>query len=278
MVERRDNIQMEIAGNTAMWTRPDTGDCPVSYPAPTYSAVKAIFESVLLGFKSVVIPTQIEICAPLQYHTYHTNYGGPLRKSDSVTGGNSFQLLATTLIDVCYRLYAEVVVNKERERSAENYDGKKLLAERHALNLKKSRAKRGKGTITSEELQRIEELNRMLTTIETPPKNDAAKTLSWDARTTSPAHAYQAIFERRLQRGQCYALPFLGWKEFTPSYFGKFRESTQVLDNFSTTIPSMLRQVFPNGYNSEQSYVYDQDVRIENGVLRFGDKEEAEND
>jgi hypothetical protein len=25
---------MEIAGNTAMWTRPDTGDSPVSYPAP----------------------------------------------------------------------------------------------------------------------------------------------------------------------------------------------------------------------------------------------------
>ena len=27
-------IQLEIAGDTAMWTRPDTGDNPVSYPAP----------------------------------------------------------------------------------------------------------------------------------------------------------------------------------------------------------------------------------------------------
>ena len=27
-------VQVEIAGATAMWTRPDTGDCPVSYPAP----------------------------------------------------------------------------------------------------------------------------------------------------------------------------------------------------------------------------------------------------
>ena len=43
------SIEMEIAGDTAMWTRPDTGDSPVSYPAPTYSAVKAIFESVLWG-------------------------------------------------------------------------------------------------------------------------------------------------------------------------------------------------------------------------------------
>jgi CRISPR-associated protein Cas5d len=30
-----------------MWTRPDTGSSPVSYVAPTFSAVKGIFESVL---------------------------------------------------------------------------------------------------------------------------------------------------------------------------------------------------------------------------------------
>ena len=42
-------IKMEIAGPTAMWTRPDTGDCPVSYPAPTFSAVRNIFQSILWG-------------------------------------------------------------------------------------------------------------------------------------------------------------------------------------------------------------------------------------
>jgi CRISPR-associated protein Cas5d len=40
-------IQLEISGPSAMWTRPDTGSSPVSYVAPTYSAVKGIFESVL---------------------------------------------------------------------------------------------------------------------------------------------------------------------------------------------------------------------------------------
>ena len=49
MQEKRYLIQMEIAGNTAMWTRPDTGDSPISYPAPTFSAVKSIFESILWG-------------------------------------------------------------------------------------------------------------------------------------------------------------------------------------------------------------------------------------
>jgi CRISPR-associated Cas5-like protein len=40
-------ISFEISGATAMWTRPDTGDAPVSYPAPTYSAAKEIFKFVV---------------------------------------------------------------------------------------------------------------------------------------------------------------------------------------------------------------------------------------
>ncbi len=40
-------VQLEISGPTALWTRPDTGSSPVSYVAPTFSAVKGIFESVL---------------------------------------------------------------------------------------------------------------------------------------------------------------------------------------------------------------------------------------
>jgi len=43
-------VMLEISGPTAMWTRPDTGDAPVSYPAPTYSAVKGIFESGKTNF------------------------------------------------------------------------------------------------------------------------------------------------------------------------------------------------------------------------------------
>jgi CRISPR-associated Cas5-like protein len=75
-------IQLEISGPTALWTRPDTGSSPVSYVAPTFSAVKGIFEAVL-RWKSVnVRPTKVEICAPVQFHRYTTHYGGPLRASD----------------------------------------------------------------------------------------------------------------------------------------------------------------------------------------------------
>lgn len=209
------SIQMEIAGNTAMWTRPDTGDTFVSYPAPTYSAVKAIFESVLWGPAVEIIPRKTEICAPVQFHNYYTNYGGPLRKSISIKKGDGYQLCATVLIDVCYRLYAEVAPYKMKEKLPQS-----------------------------------------------------AKI--WDNATTSPGHAYQEIFTRRLKRGQCFSVPFLGWREFTPSYFGEFRDGTQVQSEMETVvIPSMLRQVFSKGYQSEVAYEYDTDVEIAGGVLTY---------
>lgn len=215
MIQVSYPVKMEISGNTAMWTRPDTGDCPVSYPAPTYSAVKAIFESVLWGPDVEIIPVKVELCAPVQYHTYCTNYGGPLRNPTSITKENNYQLFATVLIDVCYRLYAEVIPNANKSRMPE-------------------------------------------------------AAIQWDRKTTAPGHAYQSIFERRLKKGQCYSIPSLGWREFTPSYFGEFRDMTQVLlDSPPIMIPSMLRQVFSKGYASQVSCVYDSNLVIQNGILEY---------
>jgi CRISPR-associated protein Cas5d len=100
-------VEIEISGPTAMWTRPDTGSSPVSYVAPTFSAAKGIFESIL-RWKSVDIrPIRVEICRPVQFHRYTTNYGGPLRASDAIAKGTSFQFYAVVLVNVCYRIYAE---------------------------------------------------------------------------------------------------------------------------------------------------------------------------
>ncbi|MCE5333685.1 MAG: CRISPR-associated protein Cas5 [Desulfobacteraceae bacterium] len=209
-------IEMEIAGNTAMWTRPDTGDCPVSYPAPTYSAVKGIFEAVLWGPAVQIVPTKVKICAPIQYHNYQTNYGGPLRKAKIMEQGASFQFLATVLIDTCYKLYAEV------------------------------------SAISGSSKGRIPD-----------------KARQWDGKTSSPGHAYKAIFNRRLQCGKCFTIPFLGWKEFGPSYFGPCRETTKVQGDINMVIPSMLRECFSKGYGSECDFTYAQKVRITNGVMEF---------
>lgn len=212
----RYEIVLEISGDTAMWTRPDTGDCPGSYPAPTYSAAKGIFESILWGPAIQIVPTKVEICTPVQYHNYQTNYGGPLRKPGVIAGGGGFQLLATVLIDVCYRLYAEV---SPIPKTAKN---------------------------------RVPH-----------------KARQWDEKTTSPGHAYRDIFNRRLKRGQCFTLPFLGWKEFGPSYFGVFRETTKVQSDINMVIPSMLREVFSEGYASKCAFTYEQDIKITAGMMEF---------
>ncbi len=204
-------VELEIAGSTAMWTRPDTGDCPVSYPAPTYSAVKGIFESVLWGPAVEVVPYKVEICRPLHFHSYPTNYNGPLKKTGTE---GAYQFLATVLTDVCYRLTAHVYPARKKDH----------------FN---------------------------------------SKAVSWDKNTTSPGHAYAEIFERRLKRGQWFVLPCLGWKEFTPSYVGKFRDETEVVESINTVLPSMLREVFGAGPYTQPKFVYDQNVRIENGVLFY---------
>lgn len=219
---RRYEVSLEISGATAMWTRPDSGDCPVSYPAPTYSAAKGIFEAILLIQAVEIVPYKVEICAPITYHTYNTNYGGPLRKSDQINKGASYQLLASVLVNCCYRLYAAVQPNAKATG-------------------------------------RVSE-----------------RTLSWLSRTTSPSHSYQEMFNRRLKRGQSHYIPCLGLKEFTPDYVGAFRPETQICLDFNITLPSMLRQVFPDGLSCEARYVFDQDVDVRGGVLKYPEVDHAQ--
>jgi CRISPR-associated protein Cas5d len=207
-------VQFEIAGPTAMWTRPDTGDAPVSYPAPTFSAAKGMFESICWLKSANVTPVKVEICAPLIFHTYSTNYGGPLRKSKIMKKGSSFQLLATVLTNVIYRLYAEVDTVDPSLRHL------------------------------SEEAKQSVTLSR------------------------NGAHAYRAIFERRLTRGQWYSVPCLGWREFTPSYVGPFRCNTKVCP-INTVTASMLHAVFSKPKYGIYRPMFRQNVVIENGVLIY---------
>jgi CRISPR-associated protein Cas5d len=105
---KKYEVCFEIAGPAAMFTRPDTGATPISYPAPTYSAAKGMLESIARVKSAYIKPTKVEICAPIHYHQYTTNYRGSLRKSNQLLKGSSYQLFATILINVCYRIYGEV--------------------------------------------------------------------------------------------------------------------------------------------------------------------------
>jgi CRISPR-associated protein Cas5d len=108
MKQKKYNVTFEVAGPAAMFTRPDSGATPISYPIPTFSAAKGMFEAVAKYNSAYIRPTKVEICNPIKFEKYVTNYGGPLRKSDQVRKKAAYQLPATILVDVCFRLYGVV--------------------------------------------------------------------------------------------------------------------------------------------------------------------------
>lgn len=91
-----------------MFTRPDSGATPISYPIPTFSAAKGLFEAIAKYNSAYIRPVKVEICKPIRFEKYVTNYGGPLRKSDQIKKKAAYQLPSTILVDVCYRLYGVV--------------------------------------------------------------------------------------------------------------------------------------------------------------------------
>lgn len=204
------SVEMEIAGPLALFARPDTGGTPTSYPVPTWSACKGIFESVaFLSHGAWISPTRVEVCrradqtpGEIRWQRYTTNYRGPLRKSNVIRAGSSHQLFATALADVSYRLYGEV-------------EGK-------------------------------------------PPRNGR-----------NPRHHLKDLFERRLKQGRCWQTPALGWKEFTASYWGDFRDEYSVDEALTLSIPSMLHGMWDQKHGGRYAPAFRQNVQIEKGVLRF---------
>lgn len=101
-------VSFEIEGPAAMFTRPDTGAAQVSYPVPTWSAAKGMFDAVARMRSAFIKPTRVEICRPLRFERYVTNYRGPLRKSNQLGKDAAYQIQAMILVDVCYRIYGRV--------------------------------------------------------------------------------------------------------------------------------------------------------------------------
>ncbi|MDO4574957.1 MAG: CRISPR-associated protein Cas5 [Planctomycetia bacterium] len=107
-VNKKYGVSFEISGPMAMFTRPDTGSSFVSYPAPTWSGCKAMFECVARLKTAYIHPVKVNICRPLVYQHYTTNYNGPLRKGESIRKGNPYQLATIVLVNVCYQVFGEV--------------------------------------------------------------------------------------------------------------------------------------------------------------------------
>jgi len=87
--------------------------------------------------------------------------------------------------------------------------------------------------------------------------------------STNHRHALQEMFNRRLQKGQCFRPVCLGWSEFVASYWGPFREATEVETSINVTIPSMLHSVFDRAIAGKVAPRFVQNVQIKNGVLEY---------
>lgn len=197
------DVAFEVEAPVGLFTRPDTGSTPVSYPVPTPSAIRGMFESVARMKSATIRPTRVEICKPVRYERYVTNYGGPLRKPVQINNGNNYQLIATVLVDVHYRMHGV-----------------------------------------------IEEVNE------------------WGGRNNH-LHALQAVFERRLEKGQFFHTPFLGWKEFVPTYFGPLRAGSTAEESVNLIVPSLLDSVFEAPGSSRIAPRFMRNVEVKGGVLLF---------
>lgn len=146
MVENSYEVAFEVAGPAAMFARPDTGSTPISYPVPTFSAAKGMFDAVAWLPHAYIQPIRVEICRPIRFERYVTNYGGPLRSQIQFKKKAPYQLIATILVDVCYRIYGKVRVKKTSTRGKDdrrskrrtgNRDYRAILRDRFDQRLKK---------------------------------------------------------------------------------------------------------------------------------------------
>jgi CRISPR-associated protein Cas5d len=108
-VDKLYPIAMEVSGHTAMFATPQSGSEQSTYPAPTPTAIKGMFESILFLRHAEVVPVMVHICNPIRYAEDGFNYhAGPDRKRDLINKGCSLRYQVSFLSDVRYQLFAVV--------------------------------------------------------------------------------------------------------------------------------------------------------------------------
>jgi CRISPR-associated protein Cas5d len=82
------------------------------------------------------------------------------------------------------------------------------------------------------------------------------------------SHHYQDLLMRKIKKFHYNSNPYLGWKEFYPSYFGPLREETKRQFGMSFTVKGMLLRTFNNfqcGFFAPKFA----DVEVQDGVIEY---------
>jgi CRISPR-associated Cas5-like protein len=278
MTDEKYEVAFEIAGPAAMFTRPDTGSTPISYPVPTFSAAKGMFEAVLRKPHLYVNPTRVEICKPIRFERYVTNYGGPLRKADQIRNHNNYQLIATILVDVCYRIYGEIYMKQmstrgriitKRQFSEVGLDAdnifSQMIEKKWLRQIGRTKCKPN-GDLENFKQAIQAEYGKEFQKVWSVLKNPVGQKLMRPRRGKEWLTRFKKEFDERLAGGQTFYTPCLGWKEFVPSYFGPLRKDTKREQSVEETIPSFLRSMWDHRHLQPE---FVQDWRIVKGIMSY---------
>lgn len=173
---------LEVWGDYACFTRPEMKVERVSYDVITPSAVRAIFEAIFWKPAIQWKVKKIEVLNPIKWISVRRNEVG-IVMSDRSNGifieDNRQQRAGLFLRDVRYRIHAELVFIPIEKREKTNREIPDYL-------------------ICDDERVLIDECK------ETIQKG----------RDENPGK-YNAMFERRAKKGQCFNQPYLGCREFS---------------------------------------------------------------
>jgi len=182
---------LEVWGDYACFTRPEMKVERVSYDVITPSAARAIFEAVFWKPAIHWRVKKIEVLKPIKWVSVRRNEVGAVMsdRSDGLyVEDNRQQRAGLFLSEVKYRLHAELEFIPVNKRPNTRQPVPEYLIEKeetHLLEECKQTDKTGKD--------------------ENPGK-------------------YNAIFERRVKKGQCFNRPYLGCREFSCMF--RFIEDT----------------------------------------------------
>ncbi len=178
---------LEVWGDYACFTRPEMKVERVSYDVITPSAARAVFEAIFWKPAIRWKISRIEVLEPIRWISVRRNEVASLM-SDRIAQifiedeGKRQQKAGLFLRDVAYRLYAELeFVPLVKRPVAQTKISDDLLAESEKAGLAE-----------------LEKYGEPLLD-ENPGK-------------------YNAIFQRRAAKGQCFNQPYLGCREFTANF------------------------------------------------------------
>lgn len=83
-------------------------------------------------------------------------------------------------------------------------------------------------------------------------------------------HSYQGRFNRRIKMGRSFRTVSLGTSDCPATYFGPWRDETEVCSDFNTTIPLMLVHPFDQNQNGQSfSPRWARNAKITQGVMYY---------